>query len=213
MVGTGCWCSPCSRLAAVHPERLSGSSEQHQEICKFNLCIYRAVLFPGNVTQGIKLGLPGLGRGAGISGVCSVPGDAPGRSTAWGAGSSRDTLGAPCEQELPCSALLPAESALNRCDVTGGTCFGGLSWLLSDVRRMTSPSPGRGAVGSDTSHSGESGSWEPAPERTPLPRGRGTLWGRIQMLLLRRQEGAPRSVECTAEKELKGIPAVKASSD
>lgn len=37
LVGTGCLWSLCSRLAAVHPERLYGSSEQHREICKFNL--------------------------------------------------------------------------------------------------------------------------------------------------------------------------------
>lgn len=37
LVGTGRLCSLCSRLAAVHPGTLSGSSEQHWEICKFNL--------------------------------------------------------------------------------------------------------------------------------------------------------------------------------
>lgn len=38
------------------------------------------------------------------------------------------------------------------------------------------------------------------------------LQGRIQAMLLQ-QEGAPHSAECAADKELKGIPAVKASSD
>lgn len=37
LVGTGCLRSLWSRLAAIHPEQLSGSSEQHREICKFNL--------------------------------------------------------------------------------------------------------------------------------------------------------------------------------
>lgn len=46
--------------------------------------------------------------------------------------------------ELPCSALPSAETAPNRCDVMGGTCFGDLSWLLSDVGRIMSPSLGVG---------------------------------------------------------------------
>lgn len=42
--------------------------------------------------------------------------------------------------EFTCSALLSAEAAPNRCDVMGGTCFGDLSWLLSEPRRIMSPS-------------------------------------------------------------------------
>lgn len=36
---------------------------------------------------------------------------------------------------------------------------------------------GRGAVSSDTSHSSERASWEPAPGTAPLPRGRAVLAG------------------------------------
>lgn len=64
---------------------------------------------------------------------------------------------------------------LMRCD--GRNVF---PWLeLGPERRKGDDVPvaGRGAVGSVTSHSGESGSWEPAPERAPLPRGRGMLAG------------------------------------
>lgn len=71
----------------------------------------------------------------------------------------------------------------------------------------------RRAVSTDTSHSLESGSWEPVAvqEWAPLPEGGECLQGQIQMLLW--QEGAPCLVEYAADEELKGIPSVTASSD
>lgn len=94
--------------------------------------------------------------------------------------------------ELMCSALLSAEAILNRCDVTGGTCFGDSSWLLSDVRRILSPH--RRVLGGGAAGCGMAGAADGSQRRGR----RGLLdleggecsQGRSQTML-RRQEGAP----------------------